>query len=175
MEGPPYIRKTLFLHCLRFGGVYGYTCNAQKNNRDDTDFRGLNTTYEHRQEDCLFCDIQSKDRNRIITENTLAFAIRDGFPVTDGHTLFIPKRHAVDYFELSQAEINAINQLMTQQKDLLQHSDKTIEGFNIGMNCGEVAGQTIFHCHVHLIPRRKNDVENPRGGVRHIIAGKGIY
>jgi diadenosine tetraphosphate (Ap4A) HIT family hydrolase len=64
---------------------------------------------------------------------------------------------------------------MTQQKDLLQHSDKTIEGFNIGMNCGEVAGQTIFHCHVHLIPRRKGDVENPRGGVRHIIAGKGFY
>lgn len=64
---------------------------------------------------------------------------------------------------------------MTQQKDLLQHSDKTIEGFNIGMNCGEVAGQTIFHCHVHLIPRRKGDVENPRGGVRHIITGKGFY
>jgi diadenosine tetraphosphate (Ap4A) HIT family hydrolase len=152
-----------------------YTCNAQKNNRDDTDFRGLNTTYEHRQEDCLFCDIQDKYRLRIISENTLAFAVRDGFPVTEGHTLFIPKRHAADYFELSQAEINAINQLMTQQKDLLQHSDKRIEGFNIGMNCGEVAGQTIFHCHVHLIPRRKGDVENPRGGVRHIIAGKGFY
>ncbi len=152
-----------------------YTCNAQKNNRDDTDFRGLNTTYEHRQEGCLFCDIQSRDRLRIISENTLSFAVRDGFPVTEGHTLLIPKRHAVDYFELSQAEINAINQLMTQQKDLLQHSDKTIEGFNIGMNCGEVAGQTIFHCHAHLIPRRKGDVENPRGGVRHIIAGKGFY
>jgi len=152
-----------------------YTCNAQKNNRDDTDFRGLNKTYEHRVEDCLFCGIQSRDRIRIIAENTLAFAIRDGFPVTEGHTLFIPKRHTADYFELSQAEINAINQLMTQQKDLLPHSDKTIEGFNIGMNCGEVAGQTIFHCHVHLIPRRRGDVENPRGGVRHIIAGKGYY
>jgi ATP adenylyltransferase len=152
-----------------------YTCNTQKNNRDDTDFRGLNTIYEHREEDCLFCDIQSNDKLRIISKNTLAFAVRDGFPVTEGHTLFIPKRHAADYFELSQAEINAINQLMTQQKDLLQHSDKTIEGFNIGMNCGDVAGQTIFHCHVHLIPRRKGDVENPRGGVRHIIAGKGFY
>jgi ATP adenylyltransferase len=124
---------------------------------------------------CLFCDIQSEDRLRIISENTLAFAVRDGFPVTEGHTLFIPKRHALDYFELTQVEINAINQLMAQQKDLLQNSDKTIEGFNIGMNCGEVAGQTIFHCHVHLIPRRKGDVENPRGGVRHIIAGKGFY
>jgi len=110
-----------------------------------------------------------------VIDNTLAFAIRDGFPVTEGHTLFVPKRHAADYFELSQAEINAINQLMNQQNKLLKDADKTIEGFNIGMNCGEVAGQTIFHCHVHLIPRRKGDVENPRGGVRHIIPGKGYY
>jgi ATP adenylyltransferase len=124
---------------------------------------------------CLFCDIQSKDRVRIISENALAFAVSDGFPVTEGHTLLIPKRHAADYFELSQAEINAINQLMGQQKEFLQKSDKSIEGFNIGMNCGEVAGQTIFHCHVHLIPRRKGDVENPRGGVRHVIPGKGFY
>ncbi len=152
-----------------------YTCNAQKNNRDDTDFRGINTIYEHRQDNCLFCDLQSIDRLRIISENTLAFAIRDGFPVTEGHTLFIPKRHAADYFALSQAEINAINQLMAEQKELLQKSDNTIEGFNIGINCGEVAGQTIFHCHVHLIPRRRGDVENPRGGVRHVIAGKGFY
>jgi len=101
--------------------------------------------------------------------------IHDGFPVTEGHTLFIPKRHAADYFELTQAEINAINQLMIRQKEALQRSDKTIEGFNIGMNCGETAGQTVFHCHVHLIPRRQGDVENPRGGVRHIIAGKGYY
>ncbi len=124
---------------------------------------------------CIFCDIQSIDRLRIISENTLAFSILDGFPVTEGHTLFIPKRHAADYFELSQAEINAINQLLIYQKEMLQHSDNTIEGFNIGMNCGEVAGQTIFHCHVHLIPRRRGDVENPRGGVRHVITGKGYY
>ncbi len=152
-----------------------WLCNANKGNRDDTDFRGINTIYEQRQENCLFCDLQSIDRLRIISENTLAFAIRDGFPVTVGHTLFIPKRHAPDYFALSQAEINAINQLMAEQKELLQKSDNTIEGFNIGMNCGEIAGQTIFHCHVHLIPRRRGDVENPRGGVRHIIAGKGDY
>ena len=64
---------------------------------------------------------------------------------------------------------------MGEQKRLLQRSDKSIEGFNIGMNCGEVAGQTIFHIHVHLIPRRRGDVENLRGGVRHVIAGKGLY
>ena len=124
---------------------------------------------------CLFCNIQTNERTRIIAENELAYVIRDGFPVTTGHTLFIPKRHAVDYFELVQSEVNAINALMHEQKRLLTLDDSSIQGFNIGMNCGEVAGQTIFHCHVHLIPRRTGDVENPRGGVRHIIAGKGFY
>ena len=76
---------------------------------------------------------------------------------------------------MTQAESNAINALMSIQKELLQTNDASIDGFNIGMNCGETAGQTVFHCHIHLIPRRKGDVENPRGGVRHIIAGKGFY
>jgi diadenosine tetraphosphate (Ap4A) HIT family hydrolase len=131
--------------------------------------------FEHRKVNCLFCDIQTKDTKRVIVENNLAYAISDGFPVTEGHTLFIPKRHINDYFGLVQAEVNAINSLMTAHKNVLQAKDSSIEGFNIGMNCGEVAGQTIFHCHAHLIPRRKGDVENPRGGVRHIIAGKGFY
>ena len=124
---------------------------------------------------CLFCDVQTIDRERIIAENDLAYAIRDGFPVTEFHTLFIPKRHTIDYFGLVPAEVSAINLLMAEQKKLLQDADSTIDGFNIGMNCGESAGQTVFHCHVHLIPRRKGDVENPRGGVRHIISGKGFY
>jgi ATP adenylyltransferase len=152
-----------------------YSCNAAKRNTDDTDFRLFKTMYEHREEGCLFCDIQTKDRQRVIAENNLAYAISDGFPVTEGHTLYIPKRHINDYFGLVQAEVNAINSLMTEHKNMLQAKDSNIEGFNIGMNCGEVAGQTIFHCHVHLIPRRKGDVENPRGGVRHIITGKGFY
>jgi ATP adenylyltransferase len=152
-----------------------YSCNAAKRNTDDTDFRLFKSLYEIRVEKCLFCDIQSTDRQRIIAENNLAYAIRDGFPVTEGHTLFIPKRHIADYFGLVPAEVSAINLLMAEQKQLLQDTDSTIDGFNIGMNCGESAGQTVFHCHVHLIPRRKGDVENPRGGVRHIIAGKGFY
>ncbi len=127
------------------------------------------------EKNCLFCDIQSIDQQRIIAENNLAYVIRDGFPVTAGHTLFIPKRHTLDYFGLVPAEVSAINDLLAKQKKSLQEADSTIDGFNIGMNCGETAGQTIFHCHVHLIPRRKGDVENPRGGVRHIIAGKGFY
>lgn len=152
-----------------------YSCNAAKRNTDDTDFRLFKSLYEKREENCLFCEIQTKDRQRIIAENTLAYVIRDGYAVTEGHTLLIPKRHVIDYFGLVPAEVNAINILMAEQKKLLQDQDASINGFNIGMNCGETAGQTIFHCHVHLIPRRKGDVENPRGGVRHVIAGKGFY
>jgi diadenosine tetraphosphate (Ap4A) HIT family hydrolase len=95
--------------------------------------------------------------------------------VTQYHSLFIPKRHISDYFGLTQAEINAINQLIKRQKKLLDETDPTIDGYNVGINCGESAGQTVFHCHVHLIPRRKGDVENPRGGIRHVISGKGSY
>ncbi len=124
---------------------------------------------------CLFCDVLGNDRERIVAENEFGYVIRDGFPVTPLHTLIIPKRHTADYFGLVQSEVHAINALMTDQKDLLGLDDATIQGFNIGMNCGEVAGQTVFHCHVHLIPRRRGDVENPRGGVRHVIAGKGFY
>ena len=152
-----------------------YSCNAAKRNTDSTDFRLFKSLYEHRQENCLFCSIQTDDRKRIVAENELAYAIRDGFPVAEGHTLLIPKRHTPDYFGLVQSEVHAINALMTEQKNLLSLIDSSIEGFNIGMNCGEVAGQTVFHCHVHLIPRRKGDVENPRGGVRHVITGKGHY
>lgn len=139
------------------------------------DFRETNTSNEAPDKNCLFCNLQQDDRKRVIAENDLAFAVRDSFAVTQGHTLLIPKRHITDYFGLGPEEVNAINRLMLEQKTLLQKLDMTIDGFNIGMNCGESAGQTIFHCHVHLIPRRKGDVENPRGGVRHLIAGKGFY
>ena len=152
-----------------------YTCNSQKRNTDNQDFRSLKSDYDHREENCLFCDIQSVDRSRIIEENALAYAIRDGYAVTDLHTLFIPKRHVADYFGLSQAEINAINQLIRSQKKKLDSLDSRIDAYNIGMNCGEAAGQTIYHCHVHLIPRRTGDVPNPRGGVRHVIPNKGFY
>ena len=98
-----------------------------------------------------------------------------GLPACDRLAGWKKKRHAKDYFELTQAEVNAINQLIREQKALLDQLDKSIDGYNIGMNCGETAGQTVFHCHVHLIPRRKGDVENPRGGIRHLISGKGFY
>jgi len=152
-----------------------WLCNANKGNRDRTDFRGVDITYTERQDQCLFCDVQASDIKRIVEENSLAYVTRDAYPVTEYHTLVIPKRHTLDFFGLTQAELNAINALLHSQKKVIQEIDATVEGFNIGMNCGEIAGQSVWHCHVHLIPRRKGDVENPRGGVRHIIAGKGFY
>ncbi len=152
-----------------------FSCNAAKRNTDNTDFRPLKTAYDHRADSCLFCEVQTHDKQRIVAENSLAYAIRDGFPVTPGHTLVIPKRHVADYFGLTQPEINAVNRLLADQKAQLQANDTAIDGFNIGMNCGESAGQTVFHCHIHLIPRRTGDVEKPRGGVRHLIPGKGHY
>jgi diadenosine tetraphosphate (Ap4A) HIT family hydrolase len=152
-----------------------WLCNANKGNRDRTDFRGIDITYTERQDQCLFCDVQVSDKNRIVEENTLAYATRDAYPVTEHHTLIIPKRHTLDFFGLTQAELNAINSLLHSQKKVIEEIDATIEGFNVGMNCGEIAGQSVWHCHVHLIPRRKGDVENPRGGVRHVIPHKGYY
>ena len=139
------------------------------------DFFKTNASRDKRERDCLFCDVQTMGRNRIIAENSLAYAIRDGFPVTEFHTLLIPKRHTIDYFGLVPAEVSAINQLMDAQRKFLLVADPTIGGFNIGMNCGEIAGQSVWHCHVHLIPRRKGDVEFPKGGVRHVIPYKGNY
>jgi len=121
---------------------------------------------------CLFCNIKNE---RIISENDLAYAVHDGFPVTELHTLIIPKRHVEDYFGLTQEELLACDDLIQSLKDEIMNSDSSVDGFNIGMNSGESAGQTIFHCHIHLIPRRSGDVENPRGGVRHLIPGKGSY
>jgi diadenosine tetraphosphate (Ap4A) HIT family hydrolase len=112
---------------------------------------------------------------RIIDENELAYVVQDAFPVTEGHRLIIPKRHVADYFELGQAELNAVNQLLVKHKALLETQDTLISGFNVGINCGADAGQTIFHCHIHLIPRRQGDVKEPRGGIRHLIPGKGSY
>jgi diadenosine tetraphosphate (Ap4A) HIT family hydrolase len=89
--------------------------------------------------------------------------------------LIIPKRHVASYFELGQAEYNAVNHLLLEQKKDIMERDKNVSGFNVGVNCGKDAGQTVFHCHIHLIPRRKGDVENPLGGVRHTIPGKGFY
>jgi len=102
-------------------------------------------------------------------------AFHDNYPVTKGHLLIVPKRHAYEYFDLYQAEINAIHELLIKAKQELQLIDPSISGFNIGVNNGKDAGQTIFHCHVHLIPRRRGDMVDPTGGIRGVIPGKGKY
>lgn len=149
-----------------------YSCNATKGNKDDTDFRAWGELFDHRDESCPFCN---EITSRLVEQNELAMAFRDGYPVTEGHTLVIPKRHVADYFDLHQPELNAIQQLLKSQKQALMKSDPSIVAFNVGVNAGEAAGQTVFHCHIHLIPRRKGDMENPRGGVRGVIPAKQKY
>ena len=149
-----------------------YSCNATKRDRDDTDFRELKHKYECRDSSCLFCNIESK---RVVLENNLAYSIKDKYPVSAGHSLIIPKRHFQDYFEISQPEFNSVNTLVQNIKIQLKKNDSTITGFNIGINCGSDAGQTIMHTHIHLIPRRKYDIQNPIGGVRNIFPDKGNY
>ena len=149
-----------------------YRCNAMKRDRDDTDFRSIKLSYEVRDTTCPFCNMQE---GRIVAQNQLAYLVRDAFPVTNLHSLIIPQRHVQSYFELGQSEINACNRLLDEAKKGIQSIDGNVSGFNIGINDGADAGQTIFHCHIHLIPRRAGDVDNPRGGIRHTIAGKGYY
>lgn len=148
------------------------TCNTNKRDRDDTDFRGVLASYDVRDPECVFC---MPDESRIIAENELCYAIRDQYPVTAMHTLVIPRRHVADYFDLYQPELNAINALLQDQRAQILTDDASVSGFNVGINSGVDAGQTIFHAHVHLIPRRKGDARAPRGGVRGVIPGKQAY
>lgn len=110
----------------------------------------------------------------ILAENHLAFAIFDKFPVNPGHALIIPKRHIASYFELSTEEQAACWQLLSEVKSQLE-AEFQPQAYNIGINVGETAGQTVMHVHLHLIPRYPGDVENPRGGVRGVIPGRKEY
>jgi diadenosine tetraphosphate (Ap4A) HIT family hydrolase len=122
---------------------------------------------------CIFCEIATTDR--VIDQTDHTFVIRDAFPVTEGHTLFIPKRHVADYFDLNPNEKSDIQELLQKHKAMIEVNDESVDGFNIGINVGATAGQTVFHVHVHLIPRRIGDVENPKGGVRGVIPAKQKY
>ena len=122
---------------------------------------------------CIFCEIATTDR--VIDQTDHTFVIRDAFPVTQGHTLIIPKRHVADYFDLNPNEKSDIQELLQKHKAMIEVNDESVDGFNIGINVGATAGQTVFHVHVHLIPRRIGDVENPKGGVRGVIPAKQKY
>ena len=120
-------------------------------------------------EHCIFCKHENK-----IAENETAYARLDGFPVSNGHTLIIPKRHVKTYFDLTDDEIKDIFSLAKEVKFFIDNTYKP-DGYNIGFNVNEAGGQTVEHCHMHIIPRYKGDVENPRGGVRNVISNKADY
>ncbi len=122
--------------------------------------------------DCLFCHLGPDAE--IIAESELAFAIYDSYPVNKGHALIIPKRHCADYFDLYALEQTACWDMVHVVKDILLEKF-TPDGFNIGINIGKAAGQTIFHVHIHLIPRFSGDMEDPEGGVRGVIPERRRY
>ena len=122
---------------------------------------------------CIFC---IKSNYEIVEEKKFFFIIRDtAYPVTKHHTLIISNRHIDDYFKLTSEELNELNQILKEQKEKLKLLDSTISGYNVGVNVGKDAGQSIMHCHIHLIPRRKGDVDDPKGGVRGVIPSKQKY
>ena len=121
---------------------------------------------------CPFCNLTQ--HVEVICESEICVAFFDGYPVSPGHALIIPKRHVASYFDLTDDERKAMNKMLLDVKQKLDerfHPD----GYNIGINVGEDAGQSIFHCHMHLIPRYKGDVPNPKGGVRGVIPSKQKY
>jgi diadenosine tetraphosphate (Ap4A) HIT family hydrolase len=146
-------------------------CNRSKRDKDDTDFRGM-VAIENKP-DCLFCC--NEVHARAVEENGSVFAIEDRYPVTPGHVLVLPKRHATDVFSMTTTERTHADELIRVLRQRIISEDKRVLGFNVGHNCGESAGQTVMHAHIHLIPRRQGDMENPRGGVRGVIPEKRIY
>ena len=125
------------------------------------------------QADCIFCN---KINCKVISTTKNFFIIRDtSYPVTKHHNLIITNRHVADFFELTKEEMVELDKILKNQKEELKKLDKDISGFNVGVNIGKDAGQSIMHCHLHLIPRRKDDVEDPRGGVRGVIPSKQKY
>jgi len=123
------------------------------------------------QHDCPFCRLE---KNRIRLESEFAVSFLDGFPVSNGHTLVVPKRHVASLFELPAEEQAAVWTLVTQVRALLL-TELQPDGFNFGLNDGTAAGQTVMHAHVHVIPRRHGDVADPRGGVRWVVPDKASY
>ena len=123
-------------------------------------------------ENCPFC--LKRNTRKIIAENELAYATYDIYPVSVGHCLIITKRHISNFFEVTPEEINELFFLIKKVKSIIT-AKYSPQGFNVGININEAAGQTVPHVHIHVIPRYEGDVENPRGGVRHVIPGRGNY
>jgi len=120
-------------------------------------------------EPCIFCE-----REDLFLENDLAWIKYDKYPVSPGHMLIISKRHIPDFFSTTPEERQALSQLLDKAKQILDEQYHP-DGYNIGINCGEYAGQSVMHLHIHLIPRYRGDMDNPKGGVRGVIPGKRVY
>jgi diadenosine tetraphosphate (Ap4A) HIT family hydrolase len=120
---------------------------------------------------CPFCSPSSEE---VVTSNELCYARYDKYPVSPGHVLIIPFRHVASFFDLTGQEQQAAWELVFQMKDRLVH-ERQPDGFNVGINVGACAGQTVMHVHIHLIPRYRGDMQNPEGGVRGVIPEKRAY
>ena len=112
--------------------------------------------------------------SRILYRGANFFIVKDIYPVSDGHMLIISNREVQDYFALSESERSELDDMILEAKKLIE-SEYDPDGYNIGMNCGEIAGQTVMHFHCHVIPRYRGDMQDPRGGIRHCVEGKGYY
>lgn len=129
------------------------------------------------EKECPFCNIEETyymNKDKIIYEDSTWIAVLDGYPVSNGHTLLIPKRHCETFFDLNLVESDSLAATINIVKAILDARYKP-NGYNIGANCGEAAGQTVHHCHIHIIPRYTGDCENPRGGIRGCIPNKMSY
>ena len=150
--------------------VLCYECNRAKRNADDMAFDDMRLNTK---DDCPFCAAAAVARPRD-TEGWMV-AVEDHYPVSEHHHLVVPMRHLSNYFRLNEDEHRDAAVLLKRLSQRLKRRDASIAGFNVGVNVGEAAGQTIEHVHIHLIPRRKGDVEDPRGGVRGVIPGAKLY
>ncbi len=139
----------------------------------------MQASYGHREAGCVFCALEGS--GRVLLENELALCIADAYPVSEGHSLVIPRRHVADGLELHQPEWNAVVELLKLRREQLSAQDTSISGWagllnaRGGLNSGEAVGQTVFHAHWHLIPRRQGDCAEPLGGVRGVIPSRQAY
>jgi diadenosine tetraphosphate (Ap4A) HIT family hydrolase len=150
----------------------GYKSIFKNENCEIYEYQPYNQLVRKENSDCSFCNLDSE--RELIVESATAFAIFDKFPVSNGHSLIIPKKHCSNYFTLTFKEQSACWFMLNTVKQIISKKFEP-DGFNVGMNINESAGQTVSHVHIHLIPRYKGDIKNPLGGIRNIIPSKGNY